>query len=248
MEAFTFMTSVESVQLTGRRAASLMELYLGLGEAEGSCLYHHTHRFYRAHSFLGPWDRSDFALWTAQNLKEEAVAERMGSLDPRDYRTLEELRTALLSAMAPLMEEKERWIRRVPPGLEFHFCRSVSLVIPTGYQARNLEEFLNALERVDTASLYYHLIEAPLHYHGEPREFPNDLSQWLADSGLPEQAAAVADIDPYRLDLEALREDLLSIFRKDRLRASLQRALDRLTREPLGEAAAHWLQRWRKED
>lgn len=246
MEPFTFMTSVESVQLTGRRAGSLLELYLGLKEAEGSTLYHHTHRFYRSYSFLGPWDRSDFALWTAQNLKEEAVAERMGSLDPRDYPTLEALRASLLAVLETLMEVKDRWVRRVPPGLEFHFCRSVSLVLPTGHRARNLEEFVHALERVDTACLYYHLIEAPLHFHGPDREFPNDFSQWLSGQGLPAQAKAVAAIDPYRLDLEALREDLLSIFHKNRLKTAVRRAAERLGRAPEGEAAARWLQRWRE--
>jgi hypothetical protein len=242
------MTSVESVQLTGRKAASLLELYLGLKEAEGSCLYHHTHRFYRAHSFLGSSDRSDFALWAAQNLKEEAVAERMGSLDLREYRTLEDQRTALLGILEALMEEKERWTRRVPPGLEFHFCKSVSLVLPTGHMARNLEEYLYALERVDSSCLYFHLIEAPLHFHGTGRTYSNDFSQWLAETGFPNQAQTVAEIDPYQGDLESVREKLLSVFRKDRLKAAVRHTVQRIERNPAGEAASAWLKRWRKVD
>lgn len=243
---FLFMTSVEAVQLTGRKAASLLELYLYLKEAEGSSLYHHTHRFYRAHSFLGSADRSDFALWMANNLKEEALAERIGALDLRDYRTLEEVRAALLACLEPLMGDKERWVRRVPPGLEFHFCRSVSLVLPSGYEAHNLEEFILALEQVDTSCLYHHLIEAPLHFHGPERAFANDFSQWLADSGFPEQAQAVAAIDPYEGDLEFLREKLITVFRPDRFRAAARRVMDRLARNPSGEAASAWLRRWRK--
>lgn len=248
MEPFVFMTSVESVQLTGRKAASLMELYLGLQTAEGSSLYHHTHRFYRAHSFLGPWDRSDFALWTSQNLKEEAVGERMGAIDLRDYKTLEELRQALLTTLEGLIEDKDRWVRHVPSGLEFHFCKSVSLVFPTGHLARTLEEFVGDLEVVDTSCLYHHLIEAPLHYYGEPKIFPNDFSQWLSDSGFPDQARRVADIDPFRSDLEAIRKDLISVFRRDRFRNVVHKAVGRLPRFPAGEAAAHWLRRWRKGD
>ena len=246
MEPFLFMTSVEAVQLTGHRAGSLLELYLYLKEAEGSSLYHHTHRFYRSHSFLGAADRSDFALWVANNLKEEAVAERMGALDMRDYHTLEEVRAALLACMEPLMEDKERWARRVPPGLEFHFCKSVSLVLPAGYEARNLEEFLKALGKVDASCLYYHLIEAPLHFHGEPREYPNDFSQWLAQAGFPDQAKALAAVDPYQGDLEALRQRLLSVFEGERLRAAARRVADRLPRNSAGEASAAWLRRWRK--
>ena len=234
------------MQLTGRRAGSLLELYLGLKEAEGSSLYHHTHRFYRSHSFLGPADRSDFALWVGNNLKEEAVAESMGALDLRDYHTLEEVRGALLSCMEPLMEDKARWSRRVTPGLEFHFCKSVSLVLPAGYEARNLEEFLQALERVDVSSLYYHLIEAPLHFHGEAREFPNDFSHWLAGAGFPGEAGSLAKVDPYQGDLEALRQKLIAVFQKERLRAAARRVVDRLSRNPEGEAAAVWLKRWRR--
>ena len=247
-QSFTFMTSLEAVQLTGRKAASLLELYLHLKDAEGASIYHHTHRFYRAHSFLGPSDRSDFALWAANNLKEEAVAERMGSLDLRDYKTLEEVREALLACMEPLIEDKERWARKVPPGLEFHFCKSVSLVIPVGYEAHNLEEFIHALERVDISCLYYHLIEAPLHYFGSDRRFNNDFSQWLFESlELEEKAQALASVDPYRSDLEALREDLLSVFGKNRLRAAARKVLERVSRNPEGEAASLWLKRWRKE-
>jgi hypothetical protein len=244
---FIFMTSVESTQLTGHKAASLMELYLYLKEAEGSSLYHHTHRFYRSHSFLGPAHRSDFALWVAGNLKEEALAERMAALDLRDYRTLEELRASLLACMEPLMGE-ERWTRRVPLGLEFHFCKAVSLVLPSGYQAHNLEEFVFALERVDVSCIYYHLIEAPLHYHGPERTYATDFSRWLADGGFVDLARALDGIDPYQDDLEALRGRLLALFQKNRFKAVAQRVLERVAPNPSGEPAAAWLRRWRKED
>jgi Family of unknown function (DUF5752) len=233
--------------LTGRKAASLAELHEGLGQVEGSSVYHHTHRFYRSHSFLGSWDRSDFALWVAQNLKEDAVAERMGTLDLRDYRTLEDLRRAILEAMEPLRSDPDRWNRRVPPGLEFHFCRAVSLILPTGHEARNLEEFLDGLERVDVACIYYHLIEAPLHFPDKQRPFQNDFSYWLASSlQMGDKAAEVAEINPYRGDLEALRGRILSVFRKKRFQAIAKRIAERLDRWPEGEAAAGWLKRWRK--
>jgi hypothetical protein len=243
------MTAVDSVQLTGLKASSLAELEAGLRRVDGSSIYHHTHRFYRAHSFLGPADRSDFALWVGDNLKEAIVAERMGSLDPREFPTLLGLQKALLEAMDPLRDDADRWARRVLPGLEFHFCKSVSLVFPTRYQARNLEEFARALQHVDIACIHHHLVEAPRYADPHPdRRFNNDLSQWLDDSGFSEQAQAVADLDPYSRDLEALREKLLEVFHPNRLGASLRRAAQRLRREPQGQAAVHWVQRWREEE
>ncbi|HVM32656.1 MAG TPA: DUF5752 family protein [bacterium] len=242
---FIFRTSVESIQLTGRKAANLAELHAGLREAEGSTIYHHTHRFYRAHSFLGAWNRSDFALWAANNLKEEALAERMAALDTRDYPNLEALKQALLETLAPLEAEPDRWQRKVPAGLEFHFCKSISLVFPAGYEAKNLEDFLEALERVDLASLYFHLIESPLHAHGRARPFANDFSNWLAELGFEAQAKSLAELNPYSGDLESLRTRALGLFRKNRFQAAVHRAVGRVERESAGEAASHWLQRWR---
>jgi len=244
---FIFMTSVESVQLTGRRAASLEEFFQGLGKVDGASIYHHTHRFYRRHSFLGHADRSDFSLWVGENLKESAVGERLGGLDLRDYRTIDSLREALLRTLEPLREVPERWARRVPPGLEFHFCHSTSLVFPTGHQASNLEEFQRALERVDASCLYFHMIESPLHFSGIERKYSNDLSQWLAEMGFPAQAGSIAAIDPYQGDLESLRERVLDLFRSGRLKTAIRTAVGRLEREPEGEAAALWIRRWRKE-
>ncbi len=248
MNSFLFRSSVESVQLTGLKAASLSELEEGLRRVDETSIYHHTHRFYRSHSFLGPSDRSDFALWVAENLKEAIVAERMGALDLRDYGSIQELREAILTTLDPLREAPERWNRSVPPGLEFHFCRSTSLVLPARYEARNLEEFLFALERVDISCIYFHLIEAPLHLAPAERRFNNDFSQWLSEGlGMQAQAQAVANLDPYRSDLETLRRDLISIFRRDRLKAAVRRVLERIPSQPAGEAATLWLRRFRKE-
>jgi Family of unknown function (DUF5752) len=243
MEPFIFKTSVETIQLTDRKAGSLAELEAGLRESDGPTIYHHTHRFYRVHSFLGAWNRSDFALWAANNLKEEAVAERMAALDTRDFPSLEGLKQALLDCLTPLKENPDRWNRRVPQGLEFHFCRSVSLTFPVGYEASNLGQFLQALEHMDLSCLYYHLIEAPLHYHGDPRPYPNDFSNWLAALGLGEEAKALAELDPYRGDLESLRSRALELFRKKGPLAEVKPLAARVEQE----AKAAWLNNWRQE-
>ncbi len=246
MDPFVFMTSVQSVQLTGIRAASLSELYEGLKEVDGSSIYHHTHRFYRFHSFLSDTSFSDFAFWVGQNLKEETAAERMGSLDLRDYATIRSLRETLLTTLDPLRNMPDRWDRRVPPGLEFHFCRSTSLVMPTGYHAENLEQFIHALERVDTSCIYYHLIEAPLHLESSPR-YRNDFSEWLANlPGLEEKAQAIAELNPYRWNLEELRERLVALFRRNRLRGTVNRLLDRMEPSPHSGTVSSWFRRWRK--
>lgn len=248
MDPFVFMTSVQAVQLTGLRASSLSELHAGLTQVDGSSVYHHTHRFYRSHSHLSDTSFSDFAFWAGQNLKEEAVAERLATLDLRDYSTLRDLRQAILDVLESSRNQANHWDRRVPPGLEFHFCRSTSLLLPTGYQASNLEEFLHALERIDTSCLYYHLIEAPLHLEAD-RPYRNDFSEWLSRlPGLREKADAIAGLDPYRWDLEELRKRLLALFRPGRLKSAVERLLEREDPSPSGGVVASWVRRWRKGD
>jgi hypothetical protein len=240
---FRFMTSVQAVQLTGVRAANLAELSVALTDVDGSSIYHHTHRFYRAHSFLGDTPLSDFAFWVGENLNEAAVSERIAAVDPRDYATIRDLRNAILVAIEPMRELTDRWERRVPPGLEFHFCRSVSLLLPTGLVAHNIEEFVEALEQVDTSSLYHHLIEAPLHLDAE-RPYRNDFSGWLAaDLGERALAEGVATLDPYRKDLEGLREDLLLLFRPRRVRRKIAAVIAR--QGPVTGVIGAWLKRWR---
>src|ERR1700677_780830 len=228
-DPFVFMTSVEAIQLTGMKASNLAELHEGLQRVDGASIYYHTHRFYRAHPLFRPPDKSDFSLWLSNNLREEAVAERMEALDFKDFHNLQDIGRALLALIEPLQEDKERWYRRVPPGLEFYFCRAVSLVMPIGYEAGDLEEFIHALEEVDVTSLYYHLIEAPLHLE-TGRRFNNDFSQWLFNVlKLEEKASVVASVDPYRADLEGLRQDLLAILERNLDQSMTQQMIHRVS-------------------
>ncbi len=243
---FIFMTSVQSIQLTGRRAASLAELHAGISEVDGSSIYHHTHRFYRSHSFLGETPLSDFAFWVGGALQEAAVAEQIAAMDLRDFTSLRALRNALLAALEPLREQPERWNRRAPPGLLFHFCRSVSLILPTGWSARNLEAFIGALENIDTGSLYYHLLEAPLRLESDNTD-RNDFSSWLEHSlDRKDLADSIRALNPYRGDLETIRKDILEILRPGTVRRAMRNVLDR--QDPPSEVVSSWLRRWRRND
>ena len=242
---FSFMTSVQSVQLTGRRVATLADLHRGLAEVDGSAIYHHTHRYYRAHSFLGDLPISDFAFWVRENLREPEVAERLSTLDLRDYPSIRALRNALIEAVETVKDAPDRWERRVTPGLEFYFCRSVSLILPTGVSAHDLPSLVDALKRIDTSSLYYHLIEAPLRLQ-ESRLYRNDLSVWL-DTALvrPDLAEALDTMDPYRKNLEGLRADIISLFRPRRLRRILDNVVKNQPEKP--GIVSKWFRRWRGE-
>ncbi len=242
---FVFMTSIHAVQLTGLRASNLAELHAGLSGADDACVYHHTHRFLRTLHFLPDAPNSDFALWVGENLREDLLAERLASLDLRDFESMGELKAVLLSMLEKARQDDERWKRRVPPGLEFHFCRSTSLVLSTGREAAGLEDFIAGLGEVDAGCLYYHLVEAPLRRH-EDEWRGNDFSEWLAkEMGLEEEARKMAELDPYLQDLEALRGKMLEVLRGGHLRAVVERVLARHAPSETGEVVRKLLQKWR---
>jgi hypothetical protein len=242
-EPFNFMTSVQSVQLTGLRARSMAELHDHIAQVDGSAIYHHTHRFYRSHSFLGSTPLSDFAFWVGENLHEDAVGERLASIDPRDHASIRSLRNALLDCLISFQSQEDRWNRRALPGLEFHFCRSVSLVLPTRWTAENLEEFVEAIHKVDTSCLYFHLVEAPLHLDTDVPS-RNDFSNWLETTiDRKDLAAAVEKINPYRGDLQKLRMDLLGVLQPGNLKRKLRAVLER--QEAPSGPVADWFRRWR---
>jgi hypothetical protein len=248
IKPFVFMSSVESVQLTGLKASSLLELFEGLQQMDDSSIYYHTYRFHRLHSFLNSRIQSDFAWWIGENLKELVLAERIQSMDLRQYHSLAEFRQNLMNLLEPLASQEDRWTRHVPSGLEFYFCRATSIVLETGYEAYNLEDFLHGLLQIDLSSIHYHLIEAPLRITAS-FQFKNDFSNWLSQSlHLDPIAQALEALDPYRSNLETLRQDLLRLFKKETLKHMTQRILARLPRDPQGQAiTAQWLQSWRRE-
>ncbi|MCI0330465.1 MAG: DUF5752 family protein [candidate division Zixibacteria bacterium] len=203
---FVFYTSVPLVGLTGQRAKNVRELAEAVERAEASSIFFHTHHYVREHHFLSEEYPSDFAYWVAEILSEKALGERLAFVDIRHFTSIEALRSEILSILKS--QGGKRAEREVLPGLEFHFCKSINIVAPTGYSASSLAEFRDGLERVDHNSLYYHLVEA----HLRDEKPGNDFSNWVAEClGKEKLAGQIAQIDPYLNTLEQTRQKLLSL-------------------------------------
>jgi hypothetical protein len=229
-DKFVFMTSVQAVKLTGIRASNLAELYEGIRSVDGSSIYHHEYRFLRLLHFLPDVPRSDFAYWINDNLNEAAVAEKISSLDLRSFSTIRDLRNEILSRIYSSKDDigMKRWERPVVPGMEFHFCRSASIIMPTGFTAVSIEDFIKALAKIDIGSLFYHLIEAPLNRDEADYEFNNDFSCWIKSlTNMDAEANAIANLDPYTWDMETLRRKIIEILGKGKLRSIVKSVLER---------------------
>jgi hypothetical protein len=101
--------------------------------------------------------------------------------------------------------------RSALPGGEFYFIKSVDVLLPTRYIARDLREFVEALRKITPSSLYFHIFESNLRSNIRS----NDFSIWLAnDMDELETSQEIAKIDPYTFTLEGLRSLLIQTLEK----------------------------------
>ena len=209
-KSFVFYTSVPLVELTGRSARNVRQLAEEVERAEAACIFYHTHDYVREHHFLSQEYPSDFAYWAAEILQEKGLGERLAFVDIRHFSSIEALRAEILAILKS--QGGKRVEREVLPGLEFHFRKSINIVVPTGHQASTLSEFRKGLERVDNNSLYYHLIEANLRDERPGNDFSNWVTECLGKERLADQ---IAQIDPYTNTLEQTRQRLLSLVDRE---------------------------------
>lgn len=209
-EPFCFFTRLHLKELTGLKARNLRQLSDILREAPDSVIYYHTHRFIEEHHYLIPEPPNDFAIWARDALVDEVLGERLASIDTFEFPTLESLKEKILGVIEECPASK-RDQQDVPEGREFHFTKSVSIILPLPYAARDLKGFVEVLREVSTGCLYFHIFESRLRLgKGE-----NDFSIWMRDKlGEAELAEKISHLDPYNYTLEGLRSLLIQLIEK----------------------------------
>ncbi|PIX25841.1 MAG: hypothetical protein COZ69_02090 [Deltaproteobacteria bacterium CG_4_8_14_3_um_filter_45_9] len=202
---FYFYTSSNLVELTGEKADNLEELVALLKRCTGSAIFYHVFQSYRDRHFVIEQYHSDFAQWISTSLNEEPLAERLGSLDIRDFTSIRSLRESTIKII-------EEYAYKYPQSKNrqgktpFFFCQSVSVVMPTHYIAWNLEDFYQVIGKIGIRSIHYHLIEARLRLGIHT----NDFSYWFRDSLKKEKLAhRIEGIDIYLHTLEEIRKKIL---------------------------------------
>jgi hypothetical protein len=191
-EAFVFYSTAHIVELTGRTARTLPELRDGIREVTGSSIFHHTFGALRDRPFAAHRYASDFARWTAEVLQDWPVAERLAFMDPTEFPSIRALRERIIQVIDDRLAEEGEPMP-APPGREFHFSQSISLIYPVGPEVWSLPDLVEGIRRASARTLFFHLVEARLRLG----RCTNDLSCWLAD-GL-EAPGLAARLD--RLDL-----------------------------------------------
>ncbi|MDP6685744.1 MAG: DUF5752 family protein [Candidatus Omnitrophota bacterium] len=211
-KSFRFYTRLHLRILTGLKATNIEQLLVLLKKVTGSCIYYHTHHFLQVHEKLSPEPPNDFAYWIRDVLNEEALAEKIASIDIVKFHAISHLRKAIVKIVEDNVKENPRIKSRFAShDKAFHFIKSTSFVMPTPYVAKDLKSFHEILQKVTVDALYFHLFEAKLRLDKET----NDFSFWLGTSLKEvELAEKIASLDPYTFTMEDLREELIKLVKE----------------------------------
>jgi len=209
-EPFHFCSRFHLSALTGKKAGSLRELLELIRQVPGAAIYHHTHRFLQQHQFLSPEPPNDFAYWVREVLGEEALGERLASIDVVQISSIRGLRERIAETIDQYLQENPNAEKKFAnPGSEFAFIRSISFIAWADYYASDLREFADVLRKITIDSIYFHIFESRLRLEKDT----NDFSFWIGTAlGEKELAQRIEQFDPYTLTLEDLRQQLIRLI------------------------------------
>ncbi len=207
-EPFRFYTRLNLKELTGLKAKNLKELLDYIKKVPNSVIFYHTHDFIEEYQYLVPQPSNEFALWIGNILGYEAVAEKLSTIDIYEFSNMEEIRKRISDILEEYINSNPSE-KECDEGEEFHFIKSVSVVMPTPYIAHDLREFVQILKFISPNSLFFHIYEARLRLG----KVTNDFSLWLKESlGEEDLAEKIINIDPYMDTIENIREKIVSII------------------------------------
>jgi hypothetical protein len=193
---------------TGRACSNLRELLDAVRSVSDAVIEHHMMRcaledHFELHEFP-----NDLARWSWTVLGDNVLGEQLGLVDPYRQASTADLRWALVN----VIEDRLWGLDHVPwcrPGLELHLVESHLIAYDTGERVATPAALAEAIERMSTRSLFYHVHDARRRTAGQT----DDFSCWLEQSGAePSLVSTLRGIDFYFLNLSQLRQALLEAF------------------------------------
>lgn len=205
-EPFQFYAASYLVRIRRERANNVRELAGCLKVVPESSIFYHTIQTLESHHYTS--FSSDFSQWVLHACNEEALAERMGIIDVRDFVSLAGLRESLVRII-------EQHISGHPGSGSraafepFYFCELQETTEPLEKRAFDLSELAQGIRQLSLQTLHHHFINAYM----RPPLKTNDFSAWIErELELPEVAHALDRIDFYTNTLEGVREEILAVL------------------------------------
>ncbi|MEK7270259.1 MAG: DUF5752 family protein [Planctomycetota bacterium] len=211
-EPFILRKGLVVSKALGLRANDLETLLRGIRTVDPLSIYYHVHHPYFSRVSVRPEYPSAFAIWTAKQLGQPILAERLSGIDLHEVRgDLEELRRAFATRI-------DEYLRAAPPGAAlvqsppdraFDFCTMQFVVIRAAPPAATAPELAAALRRAGSMVVFYHTYDALVRL-GRPT---NDFAEWTrAALGREDLAAALGRLDPYVHSVDELRSRVIAIL------------------------------------
>lgn len=209
--AFYVKDCVLSTISTGEHATNIIEFRDKLISTPEGSIYHHFWGGHLRPMFVDPEYHNDFAAWAHQALHDNILAERLGIIDPTQFRNLEELRNEVLEVVENRLEETEEHYRQKVNN-HFHFVRSKIIIFSTPMQINTPLELIKIVPFMSTHSIFYHFIDAKR----RSDEGYDDFSVWLQSFGDEYQdlILQIRSIDPYFFNLVQLKKELIKVIQK----------------------------------
>jgi hypothetical protein len=205
---FYFNSAAHLLRILRQQASNLSEFLEGLRSVPEDSIFQHTFQTLQEHHFIRGGFSNDFAHWAFAACNEVGLAERLAGVDVREFTSIRALREVLVDIVSKYLDANPR--ARDRQALEkFYFCASDTVVVPTPFVARNLQEFVDSLQKVSIYSIHYHFIEARLRL----KLNSNDFSLWLEEElDLGQLADRVNRIDIYTSTLHDVRRSIIHIL------------------------------------
>ncbi len=207
---FKFYTRLTLPQLTGIYSLNLKELLGGIKKADDSIIYYHTHHYLIQHHYIVPDAPNDFAHWVINTLGERLLGEEISSIDMFAYNTMDDYKQELIRRLTVFIS-KDSKTRRVEMNERFNFMKAVTFVMFAGKEAYTLREFHDILKNITIFSVYYHFFES----HFRLSSGLDDFSVWIRNElQLPDLAGKIANLDPYSVTMDKLKEQIINYTEK----------------------------------
>jgi hypothetical protein len=205
---FYFNSAAYLLRILPYQAGNLSEFLEGLCAVPDTSIFQHTFQTLQEHHFIREGFSNDFAHWAFAACNEVGLAEQLAGVDVREFTGIRALREVLVAIVTRYLDSNPR--ARERQALEkFYFSATDTIVVPTPFVARNLQEFLDCMRKVSIYSIHYHFFEARLRL----KLTSNDFSVWLEEElGLGQLADRLKRIDLYTSTLHEVRRSIVHIL------------------------------------
>src|SRR5580693_10370088 len=105
VKPFYFNTSAHLLRITRQKSSTLAEFLDALRECPDGSIFQHAFRTLQEHHFIREGFSNDFAHWTLSACNEPGLAERLASVDVREFTSVAELRERFVQIVAEFLRD-----------------------------------------------------------------------------------------------------------------------------------------------